>query len=191
MFWLAGLLLLSGAPLDDPAVTGYVERIVHHLTPQISVAVTVDTVARAAAFSKVGIRISTAMIAGAGSEAELAGILAHEVAHLRKGSDQAPPEDAESGLCLRFAERVDVDNAREWERSADQAAIAMLTKAGYDPAAMLRYFSLLRHASPDLPRSFSAEDILIERLQLEATDHPMKDPVEDTPEFRAVRERLK
>ena len=64
-------------------------------------------------------------------------------------------------------------------------------KSGYDPLAMLRYFSRLRHGSTQLPRAFSAEDVLIERLQLEATDHPMKDPVVDTAEFRAVRERLK
>jgi predicted Zn-dependent protease len=187
MFWLAALALVS-----DPAVTSYVERICHRLAPQVSIAVTIDAAPRAGAFSGDGIRVSSAMIAGARNEAELAGIIAHEIAHYRNRSDQAPQEDSDSGLCMRFAGHAqDFEKAREWERSADQAAITMLTKAGYDPAGMLRYFSVLRHADPELPRSFSAEDILIERLQLEATDHPMKDPVVDTAEFQAVRERLK
>jgi len=186
MFWLAVALL------NDPVVTGYVGRIGERLAPQVSISITVDTVARAGTQAGQGIHLTTAMISGAQNEAELAGIIAHEIAHYRNRTDKAPPEDSESGLCLRFAGHPeDSGEAREWEHDADQAAIVMLTKAGYDPGAMLRYFSALRHKEPDLPRAFSAEDILIERLQLEATDHPLKDPVVDTREFQAVRERLK
>jgi predicted Zn-dependent protease len=186
MFWLAAVTLLN-----DATVTGYVERLCHRLAPEVSIAVTVDTAARAAARYGDGIRISTAMISGARNEAELAGILAHEIAHYRSDAASAPLGDDGGGLCLRFAgKEPKFATARQWEMDADQAAIAMLTRTGYDPAAMLRYFSALRHSDRELPQSFSAEDILIERLQLEATDHPMKDPVEDSPEFQAIRARL-
>jgi predicted Zn-dependent protease len=187
MFWLAAAMLLN-----DPIVTGYVERITGRLAPGVAVTITVDAAARAAAQAGSGIRLTTAIVAGAKNEAELAGIIAHEIAHYRSRAERVPPEDPETGLCLRFAAHEPrFDAAKQWEHDADQDAIVLLSKAGYDPAAMLRYFSVLRHAAPDLSRAFSAEDILIERLQLEATDHPMKDPIVDTPEFQAVRERLK
>jgi len=187
MFWLAAAVLLN-----DAVVTGYVERLCQHLAPLAKVVITVDADASAGAKPGDEIRITTAMIAGAQNEAELAGILAHEIAHLRNKGDTAPPDTEEFGICLRFNRRdPKFESARQWEHDADQAAIAILTKAGYDPMAMLRYFSVLRHASPDLPVAFSAEDVLIERLQLEATDHPLKDPIVDTPEFQSIRERLK
>lgn len=187
MFWLPAVLLLN-----DSTVTGYVEHLCHRFAPQVQVAVIVDADAAAGVKPNGEIRITTAMITEAENEAELAGILAHEIAHLRKKIDAAPPDDEDFGICLRFNRHdLDFEGGKQWEHDADQTAIEMLTKAGYDPMAMLRYFSTLRHASPGLPRAFSAEDILIERLQLEANDHPMKDPVVDTPEFQAIRGRLK
>ena len=173
MLWLAALALIQ-----DPLVTGYVERLCRTLAPKIAVNVTLDKDARAEALPD-AIAVTTGMIAGAENEAELAGILAHEMAHYRL-----------HGACLRFAASEN-PHAAKLEHEADQAAIPMLIKAGYDPIAMLRYFSIIRHARPDLPMAFSAEDILIERLQLEATDHPMKDSVVDTAEFRRIRERVR
>jgi predicted Zn-dependent protease len=186
------LLLAALALIHDPVVQGYVERICGKLAPHVEVAVAVDTEARAAALPEGPIRITTGMIAGAANEAELAGILAHEIAHSQMRENRLWMADADSGICLRFAAKEpNFSSAKAWEHEADQTAISLLMKAGYDPLEMLRYFSRLRHASPGLPRAFSAEDVLLERLQLEATDHPMKDPVVDTAEFQAVRDRLK
>jgi predicted Zn-dependent protease len=173
-------------------VQSYVDRVCAKLAPHVEVTIAADASARAGALAGGPVTVTTGLIAGAATEAELAGILAHEIAHSEMREHPLGESDAESGICLRFAAgEANFEGARAWEHDADQAAISLLTKAGYNPLAMLRYFSRLRHASPDLPRAFSAEDVLIERLQLEATDHPMKDPVEDTPEFQAVRERLK
>jgi predicted Zn-dependent protease len=186
------LLLAALTLLNDPVVTGYVERIGEKLGPGVAITITVDKEPRAAVFHSDGVRITTAMIAGAQNEAELAGILAHEIAHYRSRAEKAPEEDEASGLCLRFAaHEPEFPDGLGWEHGADQAAIAMLTKAGYDPSAMLKYFSTLRHSSTELPRVFSAADVLLERLELEATDHPMKDPVVDRPEFQSVRVRVK
>jgi predicted Zn-dependent protease len=186
MLWLAALVLMQ-----DAGVADYVDRLSAKLNAHAKVILTADAAARAYASAKEGVRITTGMIAGASNEAELAGILAHELAHLQQARE-SPPAESGAVLCFRFATtEPKFAGAKQWEHDADQSAIAQLTKAGYDPLAMLRYFSRLRHSSTELPRAFSAEDVLIERLQLEATDHPLKDPVLDTPEFQAMRERLK
>jgi predicted Zn-dependent protease len=179
------MLWLAFALLQDPVVGAYVEKVCSKLAPGVACSVSVEALARAAVSDGV-VSVSTGMIAGSQNEAELAGILAHEIAHVKSG-----------GVCLRFApgpesEKVQgaVQRARAAEHEADQAGIGILLKAGYDAGAMLRYFSRIRHAEPDLPVAFSAEDVLIERLQLEATDRPVKDPLVDTDEFRAVRARM-
>jgi predicted Zn-dependent protease len=180
---LALIQVMIQGPEVSPLVSGYLERLCHKLEPGVggnvtAVSVTVDKAARADALPD-AIVVTTGMIAGAQNEAELAGILAHEIAHYRSHE-----------VCLRFGGHENPE-AKQLEHEADQAAIRMLGKAGYDPIAMLRYFSVIRHARPDLPMAFSAEDILIERLQLEATDHPMKDSLVDTAEFRQVQDRVK
>ena len=183
MPWLAFLVLLQGAVPADNVISGYVEKICAKLAPHVVSVVTEPPEPRAAVWPDGTLHITSGLIAGAQNEAELAGILAHDIAHSRLGE-----------VCNRFIV-IDTDrvqsSAKAAEREADQAAILMLVKAGYDPAGMLRYFSRIRHAEPNLPAVFSAEDILLEKLQLEATDHPLKDPVVDTEEFRTVRGRLK
>jgi predicted Zn-dependent protease len=70
--------------------------------------------------------------------------------------------------CVRFViTSKGRSSDQEHEREADEAAIRTLTKAGY------------------------ARDLLIERLQIEATDHPLKDPIRNTPEFDSVHGLLK
>jgi predicted Zn-dependent protease len=181
MLWITAFVLLQGAVADDRVVNAYVEKVCAKLAGHVAITVSADPGARAGVVPDGPISITNGMIAGAQNEAELAGILAHEIAHWRA-----------HGVCYRFVKGEDRErgDALAMEHAADQAAIAILVKAGYDPASMLRYFSRIRHAEPDLPIAFSAEDILLERLQLEATDHPMKDPVVDTAEFQAVRARF-
>jgi predicted Zn-dependent protease len=181
MLWLA-VALLQGALFQDPGISGYVEKVCAKLSPHVTVLVNVAPEPRAGVTPDGTIRITTGLIADAENEAELVGILAHDIAHARRGE-----------VCNRFIvlEPDRAQSARKTESAADRAALEILAKAHYDPAAMLRYFSRIRHAEPVLPTTFSAEDILLERLELEATDHPLKDPVVDTDEFRAIRARLK
>jgi predicted Zn-dependent protease len=170
------LLLLQDRVVTGPAVNGYVNRICHKVSPGANVRLIVDSDVRAGTSPGGGIYLLTGLFSRLQNEAELAGVMAHQLAHVTAGTS-----------CIRFVHIVHSDierqDDRENERNADQSAIRMLTKAGYDPAAMLDFFSKYRRAGTDLPHAFSAEDLIIERLQIEATDHPLKDPVLDTPEF--------
>ena len=56
---------------------------------------------------------------------------------------------------------------------------------------MLEFFSKYRREGENLTTAYSAEDLLIEKLQLEATDHPLKDAIVNTPDFDRARESMK
>jgi predicted Zn-dependent protease len=131
------------------------------------------------------VEISTGLFARLQNEAELAGVIAHELAHRSAGTE-----------CIRFVHVVgprekEPPDAREHERKADEAAIPVLTKVGYDPTAMLNFFSRYRREGGNLPAAYSAEDLLIEKLQIEATDHPLKDAIVNTPEFERAHDSVK
>jgi predicted Zn-dependent protease len=182
MLLLAWFVLLSqNLFAQNQAVGDYIGRICHRLSPNTEVLLVNDTEVKASALSGGSIEISTALLARLQNEAELAGVLAHEVAHLAAKTD-----------CVRFViTSRERSRDQEHEREADEAAIRTLTKAGYDPVAMLDFFSKYRHERTDLPMTFSARDLLIERLQIEATDHPLKDPIRNTPEFDSIHSLLK
>jgi predicted Zn-dependent protease len=84
------------------------------------------------------IYVTRGLLAHLGSEAELAAVLAHEVAHVDRRhalGEQAWEQDRAPSLtgadAVRFYER-----SRDNEREADALAIRQLTRLGYDPAAM-------------------------------------------------------
>jgi Peptidase family M48 len=131
--------------------------------------------------------ISTGLFARAQNEAQLAGVIAHETAHAAAGT-----------RCIRFmhidtidTNDTEIQDDRKHEASADETAIKMLTKAGYEPMAMLDFFSKYRREGINLPNAYSARDLLMERLEIEATDHPLKDAVINTPEFDRVHGLIK
>jgi predicted Zn-dependent protease len=180
MLPLAWFVLLS----QDPATGNYINRIARKLSPAAAVRFVNDPDVRATPLPAGRIDLSTGLFARLRNEAELAGVVAHELAHRAAGTD-----------CVRFVHpephALPRPDDRENERQADQAAIRALTKAGYDPAAMLEFFSKYRREGENLTTAYSAEDLLIEKLQLEATDHPLKDAIVNTPDFDRARESMK
>ena len=98
------LLLVALALMQDSVVTGYLEQLCGKLGSHPEVTLAEDPAPRATALPNGSVRVTNGMVAGAATEAELAGILAHELAHLQLAREsQAPETDAETGLCLRFA----------------------------------------------------------------------------------------
>jgi hypothetical protein len=117
---------------DDAALRGYVQRVVARLarastltaTPRIMIADQDETYATAGR----RIIISRKTIEKLESEAELAGVLAHELAHI----------EARHVLVTLFG-RPESENAatrRDAEAIADERAVALLERAGYAPSAM-------------------------------------------------------
>jgi predicted Zn-dependent protease len=112
--------------------------------------------------------INRGLIEAAGSEAELAGVMAHEISHvaLRHGTNQASKAYlAQAGLGLLGAllgggggsteqiigavggfglNATFLKFSRDAERQADLLGAQILAKAGYDPMAMAEFFEHLR-----------------------------------------------
>ena len=181
MLPLASFVLL----FQDQATEDYLSRVGHKVSRSAEVRFVNDADVRAAALPGDRVEISTGLFARVQNEAELAGVIAHELAHRAAGTH-----------CIRFLHVVGLHEAgnqddRPNEAKADQTAIQALTKAGYNPMAMLEFFSKYRRAGTDLPQNYSAEDLLLEKLELEATDHPLKDVILNTPEFDRVHESVK
>ncbi|MBA3498961.1 MAG: M48 family metallopeptidase [Myxococcota bacterium] len=117
---------------DNAPLRGYVQRVVERLaraanlgaTPRIMIADQDETYATAGR----RIIISRTTIEKLESEAELAGILAHELAHI----------EARHVMVTLFGrpESDSAANRRDAEAIADERAVVLLEKAGYAPSAM-------------------------------------------------------
>jgi len=96
------------------------------------------------------------------SEEELAGVLAHEIGHVRRGhffknqkqlvaADLAvlaaillgQGGEAVTAFTLAGAASLQLSYSRENEREADQSALATLPAAGYDPRGLAEFFGVL------------------------------------------------
>ncbi len=120
---------------DDVALRAYVQRVVDRLTrgSSLTKAPRVLLADRDGTYATVGGRIVVARstLEKLGSEAELAGILAHEMAHLEGKHTVASlfgPHPDEDWLVMR----------RDAEAIADERAVLLLERAGYAPVAMAR-----------------------------------------------------
>jgi len=82
--------------------------------------------------------VTTGAIARLGSEAQLAALLAHEVAHVALDHGDGLLEiDDDLVLSDPGAVRRRLAHARDDEIEADERAVSLLVAAGYDPSAML------------------------------------------------------
>jgi predicted Zn-dependent protease len=113
------------------------------------------------------IYVTRGILAHFGSEAELAGVLGHEIGHVtaRHGASQmskallaqigliagavAAPEAAQQygGLAQQLAGLLFLKFGRDDERQADQLAVRYSYGAGFDPNAMIDVFATLDRAS--------------------------------------------
>ena len=131
--------------------------------------------------------VHTGLIEAASTPSELAGVLAHEVAHgtARHSTErltQAYGLDAviglvtgeESGLIERLLTRVGRRGAvakfsRDDEREADRLGLGYLRRAGYDAGGMVRFFETLLERRQNRPGTleqfFASHPLTEERLQ--------------------------
>lgn len=179
--------------LDNPAVQSYVEGIGHRLAAHASRQdipysfTVIDNPDTINAFALPGGRmyVYTGLMRLAGNEAELAAVMAHEIAHIALRHHAATIArqygfDMLTGIILgenpRAREQLVADlvgagvqarYSRDQERAADELGMQLLADAGYDPAAMITVFEKLRAAGerrPNLP-IFASHPPTEERLQ--------------------------
>lgn len=162
--------------LDDPTAQGYIERIGERLVsvvqgPEFPYQFKVVNVSDVNAFALPGgfMYVNRGLIEAASFEAELAGVRAHEIAHvaLRHGTNQASKAYlAQAGFgalggLLGKGSTADIMGAiggfglnatfmkfsRTAEEQADVVGAQMLAKVGYDPMSMADFFEKLREQS--------------------------------------------
>jgi beta-barrel assembly-enhancing protease len=160
--------------LRDSQVEGYVNAIVRRLAgsapgPRFPYQAKVVNAADINAFALPGgyMYVNRGLIEAVRSEAELAGVLAHEMAHVaeRHGTEQATKaygaqaglgilgqllagRDRKLGTVEQIVGAVGVNAlfmkfSRNAENEADRVGAQMMARAGYDPMAMASFFDLL------------------------------------------------
>jgi predicted Zn-dependent protease len=166
--------------LDDPGVQSYVDQLGQRLVAQapkeerpfdfqFTVLDAPDTV-NAFALPGGHIFVYSGLIRAADSEAELASVLGHEVAHVTSGHPrqllasqvglstlQQLVLGREPGLIAQVGGAIVSQGylsayTRGMESEADKRGLLYLDEAGYDPAAMARFFQQLAGMGNTLPK---------------------------------------
>jgi predicted Zn-dependent protease len=150
--------------LNDPVIQELVNRVTQNIVinsdSKTPVTVKVINSSEINAFSLPGgfLYVNRGLIEAADNEAELAGVIAHEVAHIaaRHGVEQASRKDlinwTTRSLSIfgggtrsinRAARVLSFKFSRSSEKEADRLAAQYLWKAGYDPQALITFLEKL------------------------------------------------
>ncbi len=211
--------------VDDPVVVEYVNRLSQNLVlnsdARVPFTVKVIDSNEVNAFALPGgfLFVNTGLVLRAGSEAELAGVLAHEIAHVaaRHGTKQATRAELANyismplvfaGGWLGYAVRQLVGLAvplgfmqftRGMENQADALGLEYLYRSGYDPLAFVDFFERIETMEKSKPgvvaRVFSTHPMTASRIKyaqkiIQRRLAPRSEYVVDTSEFQDIRGRL-
>jgi predicted Zn-dependent protease len=173
-------------PLDNATALQYIDRIAQRLVAEIAglpftytVALIADDptlVHEAAAFPGGFLFVPASLILAAKDEDELAGMLAHSIAHVasRHGTKQATRAELVSvasvplifmggwtGYAMQQNQRMAIPMGmlqmlRKSELDADRLAAQKMSAAGYDPAGLARYIERIQPPEDSQPKTWSA-----------------------------------
>ena len=177
---MASASMAPGAPLaEQHSATVLVRDIVEHLRPysaipdmDFHVVVIQDEQVNAFALPGGKIYVYTGLILTAENAEQIAGVLAHEMAHatLRHGLQKVSQSlgivvamqfmVGDVGGLIAFGSQVAQESvltsySRAAETEADREGARMLHTAGIDPAAMGEFFELMKHEHEELPAILS------------------------------------
>jgi len=167
--------------IDDPVIAEYVNRVGQNLVrnSDVKVPVTIKVLdaeeVNAMALPGGFFFVNSGLILKAETEAELAGVMAHEIAHIaaRHGTRQATRGQVVNlasiplifmggwtGYGIRQATSVLVPIgflkfSRAFESEADLLGLQYLYKAGYDPTAFVDFFEKIQSAEKKKPGTMS------------------------------------
>jgi predicted Zn-dependent protease len=219
---MAGDLNARMTFISDPHVVAYVQGLVNILARHstrsgiaYNVKICTDCVVPACSFacSLPGgtIYINSALIRSFGNESELAGVLAHEIAHTaaRHQSRNLDHHVRAAGIGVLLAGPVwpVVQSAafmkfkRDDEAQADRLAVEMLYRAGIRPTGLITFFEKIRRMRPKQGMLASAHDFYfsshpsdqdrIRKLEPMLADSRFnKIKTADSAKFHAIQKRL-
>lgn len=163
--------------------------------------------------------VNTGLVLKAENEAELAGVMAHEIAHVaaRHGTKQATRGQlinygsiplvflgGWAGYAIRQAAAIAVPMgflkfSRGMETEADRLGLQYIYKSGYDPTAFVDFFEKIQSLEKSKPgtiaKVFSTHPMTNDRIQhaqkeIQNEFKSLPQYVLDTSEFHDVRDRL-
>jgi predicted Zn-dependent protease len=210
--------------VNDPVITEYVNRIgqtlVRHSDAHVPFTIRVIDDEQVNAFALPGgfFYVNTGVLLAADNEAELAGVMAHEIAHVaaRHATRNATKQEIWNlaslplifvggpvGAAIRQVSGIAVPMSflkfsRDAEREADLLGLEYQYAAGYDPSAFVDFFEKLEgrehQKSGLMARAFATHpmnDDRIRRAETEMELLPTRDDyIISTSEFDTVKERL-
>lgn len=168
--------------IDDPKIAEYVNRIgqniVRNSDAKVPFTIKVLDTEEVNAFALPGgfFFVNSGLILKADTEAELAGVMAHEIAHVacRHGTKQATRGDLMqfgaiaasialggwTGYAIRQGMGLAIPMgylqfSQEFERQADYYGLQYLYKAGYDPNAFVEFFEKVQTLEKKKPGTLS------------------------------------
>ena len=212
-------------PLGDPPTEAYmqglVNRIVRHSDARIPVRLRIIDSPQVDAFTLPGgyMFVNTGLILETRSEAELAGVVAHEVAHVadRDATRELTQQEVMKWMSLpllylggpagfaihgglALAEPLGaMAFSRHAEERADFLGLEYLYKAGYDPEAYVDFFERLKNLGKKpkglIARAFASHPLTRQRIvaaqrEIERDLPPRAEYVETTSAYQNMRNRL-
>jgi len=211
--------------LHDPVINEYVNRLGQNLVrnsdAKVPFTIKVIDSDEVNAFALPGgfFFVNSGLILKADSEAELAGVMAHEIAHVaaRHGTRQASRGHlinygsiplifigGWAGYAVRQAASLAIPLgflkfSRGFEREADMLGLQYLYKSGYDPVALVDFFEKIQAMEKKKPGAiagvFSSHPMTGKRIkaaqkEIQKDLKPQPQYVVDTSEFQKVKARL-
>jgi predicted Zn-dependent protease len=211
--------------IDDAVVTEYVNRVGQNLArnsdAKLPFTIKVIDSDEINAFALPGgfMFVNTGLLLKTQNEAELAGVMAHEIAHVaaRHGTRQASRAELVNyasiplifmggwaGYAIREAAALAVPMgflqfSRGFEAQADYLGLQYMDRSGYDPVAFVDFFekieSLEKRKPGTIARAFSSHPMTGTRIrnaqkEIQNDLQPKPQYVLDTSEFHDVQTRL-
>jgi hypothetical protein len=169
----------------DPLIAGYLQSLENTIATAAGaeaadVRLTYSSDRHASRLPGGVLYISAGLLESIENEAELAGLLAHELEH-------APGESC----VLASPLAPEAPHARELERRATATATNYLKAAGYDPAGLLDLLSKLAYEHPAWAKAVLPEDLLDLRAGTEPDALPPGEYRIDSSEFQRAEALLR